>query len=124
MGLDDVGLIEVDRDLTVAQGLNFRDPYVGERVFTFGFPRVPLSREAMLVMQGGEVSAESVKALHGYELFLFSAIARPGNSGGLILSEGGMSSGSLRRSFPNKTRSTNRFTRAFRLRRWRTSSRS
>lgn len=85
----DVGLIEVDRDLPEVQGLNFRDPHVGERVYTFGFPRVPLSREATLVMQGGEVSVEKMTSLHGHELFLFSAIARPGNSGGPILSESG-----------------------------------
>lgn len=85
----DVGLIEVDRDLPEVQGLNFRDPHVGERVYTFGFPRIPLSREAMVVMQGGEVSVEQMTSLHGHELFLFSAIARPGNSGGPILSENG-----------------------------------
>jgi len=88
-GKVDVGLIEVDRDLPEVQGLNFRDPHVGERVYTFGFPRVPLSREATLVMQGGEVSVEQMTSLHGNELFLFSAIARPGNSGGPILSESG-----------------------------------
>lgn len=85
----DVGLIKVDIDLDVVQGLNFRDPHVGERVYTFGFPRVPLSREAILVMQGGEVSVEQMTSLHGHELFLFSAIARPGNSGGPIISENG-----------------------------------
>lgn len=85
----DVGLIEVDRDLPGVQGLNFRAPHVGERVYTFGFPRVPLSREATLVMQGGEVSVERMTSLYSHELFLFSAIARPGNSGGPILSEDG-----------------------------------
>lgn len=85
----DIGLIEVAQDLPEVQGLNFRDPHVGERVYTFGFPRVPLSRDATLVMQGGEVSVEQMMSLHGHELFLFSAIARPGNSGGPILSENG-----------------------------------
>jgi len=66
------------------QGLNFCDQHVGERVYTFWFPRVPLSREATLVMQGGELSVEQMTSLHGHELFLFSAIARPGNSGGQI----------------------------------------
>ncbi len=85
----DLALIEVDRDLQVVQGLNFRDPHIAERVYTFGYPRVPLSREAAVVMQGGEVSVEHVTSFHGEELFLFSAIARPGNSGGPILSEDG-----------------------------------
>lgn len=85
----DVALIEVDRDLHVVQGLNFRDPHSAERVYTFGYPRIPLSVNAALVMQGGEVSAERVTSFFNEELFLFSAIARPGNSGGPILSEDG-----------------------------------
>lgn len=85
----DVALIEVDRDLHVVQGLNFRDPHIAERVYTFGYPRVPLSIDAALVMQGGEVSVEQVTAFSKESLFLFSAIARPGNSGGPILSEDG-----------------------------------
>jgi len=40
-------------------------------------------------MQGGEVSVERVTAFSGEAFFLFSAIARPGNSGGPILSEDG-----------------------------------
>lgn len=85
----DVGLIKVDRDLPVVPGLNFRDPYVGERVYTFGFSPVPLSTEPILVMQGGEVSVERMESCLRQELFLFSAIARPGNSGGPILSADG-----------------------------------
>lgn len=93
----DVGLVEVDQDLPQVRGLNFRNPIVGERVYTFGFPRVPLSREATLVMQGGEVSVEQMISLQGDELFLFSAIARPGNSGGPILSESGHAVGIVAR---------------------------
>lgn len=98
----DIGLLEVDQDLTVLPGLNFREPQVGEGVFTFGYPRVPLSREAALVMQGGEVSVERVTGLHGDELFLFSAIARPGNSGGPILSEHGHVVGIVTRELSEK----------------------
>jgi hypothetical protein len=50
---------------------------------------VPLSIEPALVMQRGEVTTPAVKLLNGHEVFLFSAIARPGNSGGPILSETG-----------------------------------
>lgn len=85
----DVALIEVDRDLHIVQGLNFRDPHITERVYTFGYPRVPLSINPTLVIQGGEISAEQVTSFFNEELFLFSAIARPGNSGGPILSEYG-----------------------------------
>lgn len=85
----DVALIEVDRDLHVVNGINFQDPRVGERVYTLGYPRVPLSIEAALVVQGGEVSVEAVTSFTQEALFLFSAIARPGNSGGPIVSEDG-----------------------------------
>lgn len=78
----DVALIEVDRDLHVVQGLNFRDPHIAERVYTLGYPRIPLSIEAALVMQGGEVSVEQITSFSKENFFLFSAIARPGNSGG------------------------------------------
>lgn len=85
----DVALIEVDCDLHVVQGLNFRDPHVAERVYTLGYPRIPLSIEAALVMQGGEVSVEQMTSFDKEIFFLFSAIARPGNSGGPIISEAG-----------------------------------
>ena len=40
-------------------------------------------------MQQGAVTNEAVTALSGESLFLFSAISRPGNSGGPIMSEDG-----------------------------------
>jgi hypothetical protein len=85
----DVGLVEVASPVPMLTGLSFRDPIVSEPVFTLGYPRVPLSREASLVMQRGEVTSCEVTLLDGRQVFLYSAIARPGNSGGPILSETG-----------------------------------
>jgi hypothetical protein len=85
----DVGLIEVASPIPMLTGLSFRDPIVSEPVFTLGYPRVPLSREASLVMQRGEVTSCEVTLLDGRQVFLYSAIARPGNSGGPILSQTG-----------------------------------
>ena len=85
----DVGLIQVEQELTVIDALAFRDPFLSEPVFTFGFPFVPLAREPALIMQRGEVTSTNVKLLDGRDVFLYSAIARPGNSGGPILSESG-----------------------------------
>ena len=40
-------------------------------------------------MQQGAVTNESVTSLSGESLFLYSAISRPGNSGGPVVSEDG-----------------------------------
>ena len=85
----DVGLIELEQPMSLLPGIAFRNPMVAEPVFTLGYPRVPLSREAALIMQRGEVTNPSVTLLDGSVVFLYSAIARPGNSGGPILSETG-----------------------------------
>lgn len=85
----DVGLLELEQPLPLLPGIAFRSPIVAEPVFTLGYPRVPLSREAMLVMQRGEITNPSATLLDGSAVFLYSAIARPGNSGGPILSETG-----------------------------------
>ncbi|SFD52677.1 S1 family peptidase [Paracidovorax konjaci] len=73
----DVAIIEVDRDLQVVQGLNFKDPSIGERVYTFGYPRIPLSREASLVMQGGEVSVEEIRSFKMESFFSFLPLHAP-----------------------------------------------
>lgn len=85
----DVGLLELEQPVSRLLGIAFRSPIVAEPVFTLGYPRVPLSREAALVMQRGEITNPSVTLLDGSVVFLYSAIARPGNSGGPILSETG-----------------------------------
>ena len=40
-------------------------------------------------MQSGEVTNESVLVFGGVELFLYSAISRPGDSGGAVVSDDG-----------------------------------
>lgn len=85
----DVGLLEVEQPMPLLPGVAFRNPIVAESVFTLGYPRVPLSRESALVMQRGEITNPSVTLLDGSVVFLYSAIARPGNSGGPILSDTG-----------------------------------
>lgn len=85
----DVGLLELEQPMPLLPGIAFRSPIVAEPVVTLGYPRVPLSRESALVMQRGEITNPSVTLLDGSAVFLYSAIARPGNSGGPILSESG-----------------------------------
>ncbi len=85
----DVGLIRVEPPMSVMLALAFREPSISESLYTLGYPRVPLAKSASLVMQSGEVTSTGVALLHGPRVFLYSAIARPGNSGGPIISSAG-----------------------------------
>ncbi len=48
-----------------------------------------MNRNADLIVQRGEVVNPSISGMHGQTLFLYSAIARPGNSGGPIVASDG-----------------------------------
>jgi len=85
----DVGLLKVDRDLPTVPGLAFLDPVIGKKIYALGFPKIPLSKEAQLIMQSGEITCEQVTTLWDENVFLFSAIIRPGNSGGPIFTSDG-----------------------------------
>lgn len=90
----DLAVITIDvadgaRGLVSAAGMAFRDPDWADRVFVFGYPRVPTATSAALVVQSGEIANPHVDVYDGSELFLFSATARPGNSGGPIVATDG-----------------------------------
>jgi len=99
----DVGLITLaDHTDQPLPPVAFRDPEIAERVHTLGYPRIPLSREPALIMQSGEVVSEKIKTIPGDDVFLYSAIARPGNSGGPIISESGHIVGIVSQDLSNK----------------------
>lgn len=86
----DVGIIELaEPALTVSPAIGFRDPIIGEKLYVLGYPPVPMAREAALILQGGEVVNERIVDYRNQEAFLYSAIARPGNSGGPIIASSG-----------------------------------
>ena len=86
----DVAVIRVDGPpLLPLQGAIFQTPVVAQTVYTLGYPKLPGLRDASVTMQQGAVTNESVTSLHGESLFLYSAISRPGNSGGPVMSEDG-----------------------------------
>ncbi len=86
----DVAVIRVDEPrLSPTAGILLQAPVVAQPVYTLGYPRLPCLREASVTMQPGAVTNESVTSLAGDSLFLYSAIARPGNSGGPVMSEEG-----------------------------------
>jgi S1-C subfamily serine protease len=75
-------------------GMAFRDPEWADEVYLFGYPHVPMIAGDVITVQRGEVvnpSAETpaVGGLPRQKTFLYSAIARPGNSGGPIVAQDG-----------------------------------
>jgi hypothetical protein len=88
-------LAKIDRarelGMNTLLGMPFRDPQCAERTSVFGYPSVPLTTEMNIAVQSGEVVNPSAKAaVTGQpKIFLFSAIARPGNSGGPIVAQDG-----------------------------------
>ena len=75
---------EVD-SLTPVPGLVSCDPDWSDSLYVLGYPPVPMSAAAELTVQSGEVVNPILSTYDGAELFLFSAVARPGNSGGPIV---------------------------------------
>jgi S1-C subfamily serine protease len=69
-------------------GMAFRDPDWADEVYVFGYPRVPMTADMAITVQRGEVVNPSAETIpDGQKIFLYSAIARPGNSGGPIVAQ-------------------------------------
>ena len=86
----DVAMLRVDGPpLSPMRGLLLQAPVVAQTVYTLGYPKLPGLRGASVTMQEGAVTNESVTSLAGEGLFLYSAISRPGNSGGPVMSADG-----------------------------------
>jgi hypothetical protein len=94
----DVAVIEAKIDDT--QGfprlpdMQFREPNWVDEIYVFGYPYVPGTiDEPITVQPGGVVNPTTIAAAAGgypqHKAFLFSAIARPGNSGGPIVAQDG-----------------------------------
>ena len=86
----DVAILQVNKPLLKPlMGLKYQRPVMAQTVFTLGYPKLPGLTEAPVIMQQGAVTSPEVTALSGELLFLFSAISRPGNSGGPVMSDDG-----------------------------------
>ena len=85
----DVAVINTDTTLRPVPGLVFLQPVISQNIYTIGFPKIPFTKTASLTMQPGAITSESVESLSGETLFLYSAVARPGNSGGPVISQDG-----------------------------------
>ena len=86
----DIALLHVNKpDLVPLRGLKYQQPVVAQTIFTLGYPKLPGFKNETVVIQQGAVTNENVTTLSDEHLFLFSAISRPGNSGGPVMSEDG-----------------------------------
>lgn len=94
----DVAVIETrmpaGKGLPRLAGMAFRNPDWADDVYLFGYPHVPMIAGMAITVQRGEVVNPEVEtpatAEHGRQkTFLYSAIARPGNSGGPIVAHDG-----------------------------------
>ncbi|MGW0359213.1 S1 family peptidase [Nocardia nova] len=91
----DVAVLEVEstpngEGLAPLPGMVFRDPAWSDETFVFGYPRVPMTAEMALTVQRGEVVNPSTPSMPTRDpVFLYSATARPGNSGGPIVAGDG-----------------------------------
>lgn len=87
----DLAVVRVDEDvpLVPAPGLVSRDPEWSDPIFLLGYPPIATIATAAVSVQAGEVVNPSVATYFGEDLFLYSAVARPGNSGGPVLGRDG-----------------------------------
>lgn len=71
-------------------GMAFRDPDWADEVYVFGYPSVPMTAEMAITVQRGEIVNPTTTTIPDrHKIFLYSAIARPGNSGGPIVAQDG-----------------------------------
>ena len=78
----------------VLPGMVFREPNWADEVFVFGYPTVPGTVDEPITVQPGRVvnPGATAAAISGYpqrQCVLFSAISRPGNSGGPVVAHDG-----------------------------------
>jgi S1-C subfamily serine protease len=86
----DIGVIRFRPEVALAlPDLQFRDAALLEEIVVAGFPTVPTSLGGFPTFQRGEISQIGVRTLWGNTVDLFSAIARPGNSGGPLMTLSG-----------------------------------
>ncbi|WP_234825598.1 S1 family peptidase [Mycolicibacter senuensis] len=94
----DIAVIEAalpeGKSLRQLPGLAFRNPSWVDDVYLFGYPHIPMTTEMAITVQRGQVVNPAAESPAGagrprQKIFLYSAIARPGNSGGPIVAQDG-----------------------------------
>lgn len=91
----DIAVIEVKATddtpgFPTLKGMTFRDPAWADETYVLGYPRVPMTAESTITVQRGQVVNPSTPSMPTRApVFLYSAIARPGNSGGPVVAGDG-----------------------------------
>src|SRR6202044_635753 len=81
------------------------DEFILWKVLFMGYPRIPLSKEPVLVVYEGEVSAIADMLGERHPYFIISPIARGGFSGGPVISEHDFLLGVVTQSFLEEDKS-------------------
>jgi S1-C subfamily serine protease len=100
----DVAVIPVDAGsprLKAISGVAFRNPQWSDETYVFGYPPVSTLAGPYLVVQRGEVVNPVVRTREDEGYFLYSSIARPGNSGGPVVAQDGRVVGLVARDLPD-----------------------
>jgi hypothetical protein len=86
----DVAVVRVSEDLPTLDGVAYRDPAWPDDTYLFGYPQSTPFADMRVSVQRGQVVTTSGEAMpHREKVFLYSSIARPGNSGGPIVAQDG-----------------------------------
>ena len=100
----DVGVIKLATPVEVSHpDIAFRDAQLLESVVVAGYPTVPTAISEHATFHSGEICQVGGQSYHGFEFDLFSAIARPGNSGGPVISREGNVVGIVTQSLERET---------------------
>lgn len=95
----DVGVVLLAEEIkNFAPDLAFRDGSLLEEVIIMGYPTIPRGIKPTVTCQTGEISGFLEETMDGQPFLLFSAIARPGNSGGPVLTMDGRCVGIVTRT--------------------------
>ena len=100
----DVAVIPVDTKgppFKALSGVAFRDPQWSDETYVFGYPPISTLDSPYLVVQRGEVVNPAVRSREDEQFFLYSSIARPGNSGGPVVAQDGRVVGLVTRDLPD-----------------------
>ncbi|MCU1701374.1 MAG: hypothetical protein JWR34_7437 [Mycobacterium sp.] len=112
----DVAVVPVDGmddefGMNALDGVAFRDPEWSDETYIFGYPPISTLDGPYLVVQRGEVVNPSVVSQHNQQFFLYSAIARPGNSGGPVIAQDGRVIGLITHELPDARKKASPFYR-------------
>jgi Trypsin-like peptidase domain len=81
----DIGIIQLEQAVDIPRGVGWGKGEVLDEVIAMGYPPIPQTTATPLTVQRGEVTGYA-PGTDGLEYMLFSSIARPGDSGGPLIS--------------------------------------